>query len=96
MVLLLVLALTIVFWGGAPLCYLQSHHRTSGYRVSANSGNKNPWCKAHLRMAFVILSLLAAALFAAFCGAAWIVLTDLWMRNSGPTPRLLVATGPGP
>jgi hypothetical protein len=81
MVLMLVLALTIVFWGGAPLCYLQSHHSTSSYKSFSQFWQQKPWCKAHLRMAFVILGLVAAALFAAFCGAAWIVLTDLWIAK---------------
>ncbi|HEY6306474.1 MAG TPA: hypothetical protein VI488_08480 [Candidatus Angelobacter sp.] len=99
MLLLLALALTIVFWGGAPLAYLQSHHRTSHYGSFRGFWRQRPKCNAHLRMVFVIGGLLAAALFAAFCGAAWIVLIDCWMATLWPYPgsiwyRLALVIGP--
>jgi Patatin-like phospholipase len=80
MLLLLALALTIVFWGKAPLAYLHSHHRTSGYQsVSEFWGKKSE--SAHWRMVFVIVALFAAAALAAACGAAWIGLTDCWIAR---------------
>jgi len=74
--LLLALALTTVFWGGALLAYLKSHHRTSHYNSVREFWRQKPKCIAHVRMIFFIGGVVAAALFAAFCGGAWIALTD--------------------
>jgi hypothetical protein len=79
--LLLALAVTIVFWGGVPLAYLHSHHRTSHYKSFSEFWGQKPKCIAHLRMVLVILGMLAAALFVSLCGAAWIVLTDVWIAQ---------------
>jgi hypothetical protein len=79
--LFLVLTLTITFAGGALLCYLQSHHRTSYYKSFGEFWRQKPKCIAHVRAVFVILGLVAAALFASLCGAAWIVLVDYWIAS---------------
>jgi hypothetical protein len=79
--LLFALAVTIVFCGGAPLCYLQSHHSTSHYKSFSEFWHQKPKCKAHVKMIFVFAGLVAAALVASLCGAAWIALTEWWIAK---------------
>lgn len=79
--LLSVLTLTTIFAGKVPLCYLQSHHRTRDFKSFGEFWRQKPWCRAHLKAAFAVLGMIAAALLAAACGALWMVLTDYWMAQ---------------
>lgn len=81
--LLLALSLAVVFWGGAPLSYLQSHHRTAGY-TSFGEFWRQPKCWAHVRMIFVLIGLVLASGFAGACGAGWIVVTEGWLASLRP------------
>ncbi len=75
-VLFFALALTIIFCGDAPLCYLQSHHSTSHYKSLSEFWHQKPKCKAHVKMVFAVFGMVIAALAASLCGAAWIVFTE--------------------
>lgn len=80
--LFLVLALTFAFAGEAPLCYLKTHHRTSGYDSVRDFWN-GPKCFAHVKFVFVILGLCGICALAAAAGSAWIagsiiLLAKLW------------------
>ena len=71
MFLLFVLALTITFAGRAPLSYLKTHQRTSGYEKVSDFW-RLPKCFAHLKFSVAMLGLVTACLLAAAGGAAWI------------------------
>jgi hypothetical protein len=73
MFLLLALALTIILGGGAPLSFLKSHPTTSQYDSVKAFWKQKPKCFSHLKLVVVLLALFAAGLFAAVCGATWIV-----------------------
>ena len=97
--LLMALALTIVFWGDTPFCYLRSHHSTSHFKSFADFWQQKPKCIAHVRMLFVLVGMVAAALLASLCGAAWIVVTELgvaklWSHSGHHWWRLTLVIGP--
>ena len=97
--LLLVLALTISFAGGAPLSYLKSHHRTSHYDHVADFWRQQPKCFFHLKFAGVILGLVAISVLSAVGGAAWIVgslifLARIWAVSGHYWWRIVLAIGP--
>jgi hypothetical protein len=87
--LLLALALTITLGGGAPLSFLKSHQGTSQYNSVREFWKEKPKCFPHLKLVVVLLALFVAGIFAAVCGAAWIVssivvIAKLWART-GPS-----------
>ncbi|HXJ15462.1 MAG TPA: hypothetical protein VNH19_24580, partial [Candidatus Limnocylindrales bacterium] len=70
---LLAFALVIVFRGGAPLSFLKSHQNSSQFESVKEFWDQKPKCFAHLKFVIVLCGFVMAALFAAICGAAWIV-----------------------
>jgi hypothetical protein len=78
--LLLALGLIVIFRGGAPLCYLRDRHRTSQFK-SVREFWQQPKCKAHFAFVLVVLGMAGAALLAALCGAAWLVLANVWIAR---------------
>src|SRR3989442_507935 len=66
--LLLLLTLTIIFAGDAPLCYLQSYNLIEQKQSFWEFWQQKPKCRAHVKVAFVIVGLVAAALLASLCG----------------------------
>ena len=96
--LLLVLAVTAAFAGGAPFCYLKTHHRTSAYQSVSEFWNQ-PKCFAHLKFIFVILGLVLACALAAAAAAGWIVasiilLAKLWSVSGHYCCRAVLVVAP--
>jgi hypothetical protein len=95
----LIFAATITFRGGAPLSYLQSHHRTAGYKSFGEFWNQKPKCMAHVKAVFALLGLTFVAVFGALCGSVWNVLANLvmaWLWSFGPTHGWELALVIGP
>ena len=81
--LLLALALTITFGGGAPLSFLKSHQRTAQYDSLKAFWKETPKCFSHVKLVMALLALLIASFLAALCGAGWIagstfLIAKLW------------------
>jgi hypothetical protein len=70
--LFLTLAITLAFKGGAPLCYLTTHHVITcakdfrGFLTSK-------WSLAHGKFLFVLIALILLCMLAAVGAAAWVV-----------------------
>lgn len=71
--LFLVLALTLAFAGGAPRCYLATHHVITDPKQKVWDFLKDRWALAHVKFILVVLALLLLCVLAAVCAAAWIV-----------------------
>ncbi|MGA8272941.1 MAG: acyltransferase [Candidatus Sulfotelmatobacter sp.] len=96
--LLLALSLTVALAGGAPLCYLQTHHRTSQYKKVSDFWNQ-PKCFAHLKFVFVMLGLFSVCAISAVAGAASIggsivLLGKLYHISPHYWWRLVLVAGP--
>src|SRR6266567_1516829 len=96
--LLLGLALTVTLAGGVPLCYLQTHHRTSRYK-SVSEFWRGPKCSSHLKFLLALLGLFVVCIFAAAGGAAWIVgsiiiIAKLWSVAASGWWRVALVVGP--
>lgn len=82
-VLFLALALTLAFKGGAPLCYLATHHLITDSKEKVRDFLKREWSAAHWKFVFVLVVLVLLCALAAIGAAAWIVgsivlLARLW------------------
>ena len=98
MLLLLVLAFSITLAGGAPLCYLQTHHRTSQYKSVSEFWN-GPKCFSHLKFLFVLLGMFVVCILAALGGASWIagsivLVAKLWSVAGACWWRAALVIGP--
>ncbi len=96
--LLLTFALTVAIAGGAPLCYLKTHHRTSQYDSVSEFWNQ-PKCFAHLKFVFVILGLFLLCALAAVAAAAWIagsviLIAKLWSLTGPYWWRAVLVVAP--
>jgi len=72
LLLLLGMALTITFAGGAPLAYLKTHERTSQFSTVSEFWN-GPKCWAHLKFVFVVIGQILTCVLATVAGAAWVL-----------------------
>jgi Patatin-like phospholipase len=70
--LMFAMALTITLAGGAPLCYLKTHHRTAQYPDIREFLAQKPKCSSHVKFLIALLGMLGACVFAAVGGGAWI------------------------
>ena len=96
--LLLVLALTIVFAGRAPLAHLKTHYRTAQFN-NVSDFWRMPKCWVHLWFALAILGLLTACVLAAAGGAAWMggslfFIAKLWSRTHPLFDRIVLIAAP--
>jgi hypothetical protein len=97
-VVLLLLALTTIFAGHLPLCYLQTHAITS-HVTTVKEFWKAPKCSEHLKFIFAIVGLLLICLLAAIGGATWIagsilLIAKLLAHSGEPCWRLALVLGP--
>jgi len=82
-VLLGLLALAIIFGGGAPLSFLRSHQDSAHFETVAAFWRQRPMCIGHVKFVILIAAFLLVALLSAVSGAAWVVasmvtLAHLW------------------
>jgi hypothetical protein len=96
--ILLLLALTIIFAGRIPLCYLKTHTITSGV-TSVKEFWEAPKCFEHLKFIFAFLGLLLICALAAIGGATWIagsilVIATLLAHSGELCWRLALVLGP--
>jgi len=98
-VLLVVLALAIIFGGGAPLSFLKSHEDLSHFESVKAFWKQKPKCIGHVKFVIVIGAFLFAALFSAVFGAAWVagsmvLVAHLWKYTGDSWWRAVVVLLP--
>jgi hypothetical protein len=94
-VLLVVLALVIIFGGGAPLSFLKSHQDSSHSESVKAFWKQKPKCIRHVKFVIVMGAFLFVALFSAVFGAAWVagslvLVAHLWRYTGDSWWRAVV------